>query len=173
MNYVGYTISNVQDRLIIKVKTSRISKLKRAIRRAITGQCVSTVWAFTPGKLLLQNIYRLLSTRDSWKSDLTISKEVIIEFKWWWTAVNHWNSVCTRPVAIQVTIKTDAPNLGLDAVCNGDWNKRVSCTSSNYRELMAILLAITPFRTILKYKSVHILSENITSIPYINHKGEL
>ena len=48
INYIEYTISNVQDRLIIKFKTSRISKLKRAIRRAMTGQCESTVWAVTP-----------------------------------------------------------------------------------------------------------------------------
>ena len=78
MNYVGYTISNVQDRLIIKVKTSRISKLKRTIRRAITGQCVSTVWAFTPGKLLLRNINaRFLGIR------IAISKKIITELKWW------------------------------------------------------------------------------------------
>ena len=83
ITYIGYTISNVQDRLIIKVKTSRISKLKRAIRRAMTCQCESTVWAVTPGKLLLRNIYRLLNTRDSWKSDLKISKKVITELKWW------------------------------------------------------------------------------------------
>lgn len=189
IDYIGYTIFNAQDKLIVKVQSSRISKLKRAIRRALTGrsikartlakiagQCVSTAWAVTPGKLLLRNIYRLLSTRDSWESDLTINKEAITELKWWLTAVNHWNSreVCTRPVEIQVI--TDASHLGWGAVCNGkiasgDWNKRVSCASSNYREMMAILLAIISFRTILKNKSVQILSDNITSIAYVNHKG--
>lgn len=36
---------------------------------------------------------------------------------------------------------------------------------------MAILLAIISFWAILKNKSVQILSDNITSIAYINHKG--
>lgn len=61
------------------MKSNRNLKLERDIRRAlreryikarslakIAGQCVSTLWAVTPGKLLLQNIYRLLSVRDSW-----------------------------------------------------------------------------------------------------------
>ena len=35
---------------------------------------------------------------------------------------------------------------------------------------MAILLAIISFRTIVKSRSVQILSDNITSIAYVNHK---
>lgn len=189
INYIGYTISNAQNKLIVKVQSCRISKLKRAIRRAlkeryikarslakIAGQCVSTAWAVTPGKLLLRNIYRLLSKRDSWDSNLAIGAEVVNELTWWLTAASHWNSreLCTRPVEIQVI--TDASHLGWGAVCNGkvasgDWNTRVSCASSNYREMMAIFLAIISFRAILKNKSVQILSDNITSIAYINHKG--
>ena len=55
-------------------------------------------------------------------------------------------------------------------IASGDWNKRVSCVSTNYRDMIAILLAIIPFRRILKSKSVQIMSDNITSIAYVNHK---
>lgn len=78
--------------MIVKVQSSRISKLKRAIRRAlkeryikarslvkIAGQCVSTAWAGTPGKLLLRNIYRLLSKRDSWARGTLCSYNVLLE----------------------------------------------------------------------------------------------
>lgn len=126
IDYIGYTISNAQNKLIVKVQSSRISKLNRAIRRAlkeryikvrslakIAGQCVSTAWAVTPGKLLLRNIYRLLSKRDSWDSNLAISGEVVTELTWWLIAVSHWNSreLCTRPVEIQVTVLRMPPTL--------------------------------------------------------------
>ena len=95
---------------------------------------------------------------------------------WLFTAVNNWNlgDVCTHPLEIQVI--TDAFQLRWDAVTNGkialdDWKKHVFCVSSNNREMMVILLAIIPFRTILKSKSVQILSNNISSIAYLNLKG--
>ena len=40
IDYIGYTIFNAQDKLIVKVQSSRISKLKRAIRRALTGRSI-------------------------------------------------------------------------------------------------------------------------------------
>ena len=42
INYIGYTFFNVQDKLIEKVQSSRISKLKlkRAIRRALPRKSV-------------------------------------------------------------------------------------------------------------------------------------
>ena len=189
IDYIGFTIIVKADKVFVKVQSKRIAKLKRSIRRALTnrsikarilakiaGQCVSTAWAVTPGKLLLRNTYRLLSTRETWDCTLILSKEVFTELDWWLRAVDHWNcrEICTRPIEIQVI--TDASHLGWGAVCNdkiasGDWNPRVSRESSNYREMLAILMALKSFQSVLRDKSVQILSDNITAIAYINHKG--
>ena len=42
INYIGYTFFNVQDKLVVKVQFSRISKLKlkRAIRRALPRRSI-------------------------------------------------------------------------------------------------------------------------------------
>ena len=42
---------------------------------------------------------------------------------------------------------------------------------SNVRELMAILLSIRAFRPLLSGKHIQILSDNVTSVAYINHQG--
>lgn len=52
------------ERAIRRVQRERYIKARSLVK--IAGQCVSTSWAVTPGKLLLQNIYRLLRVRDSW-----------------------------------------------------------------------------------------------------------
>ncbi len=54
---------------------------------------------------------------------------------------------------------------------SGEWNKRVSVQSSNYRELMAILMVITALRHDLGDKNIELLSDNITAIAYVNYKG--
>ena len=72
INYIGYTLRSDQGQVIIKAQATRVSKLKRSMRRAleqksvtfrflaqICGQCVSVAWVVQPGKLFLRHAYRL------------------------------------------------------------------------------------------------------------------
>ena len=47
----------------------------------------------------------------------------------------------------------------------------MSLEHSIYRELMAVLMALKSFGPSMKEKSIQILSENVTTVAYINHLG--
>ena len=53
----------------------------------------------------------------------------------------------------------------------GLWNARLSNKSSNHRKTMAVLLAMKAFTKQLQDKSVQIVSDNISTVAYINFQG--
>lgn len=189
IDYIGYNISSARGIIRVKAQAKRVAKLRRAIKKTISqdsvparqlakvlGLCVSVAWVVTPGKLFLRKAYRLLGTKQSWSDSLSLSEDVIQELEWWLNSVNYWNSkeICTE--SIQAQVITDASHLGWGAVYNGniasgDWNRRVSCLSSNEREMLAILMAIKAFASRLSGLTVQILTDNISAMAYINHQG--
>ena len=58
-----------------------------------------------------------------------------------------------------------------DKCAYGEWNRRLSNKSSNYRELMAVLLGLQSFAILLRGKTVQVLSDNITAIAYVTKLG--
>ena len=71
---------------------------------------------------------------------------------------------------------TDTSHLGWGAVSGlkeaaGPWNLRMSLEHSNYQELMVVLMALKSFGPSMKEKSIQILSDNVTTVAYINHLG--
>lgn len=72
-----------------------------------------------------------------------------------------------KPVEAQLV--TDASQTGWEAVLSGKQatgyrDKQVALIPSNYRESLAILLAIKAFEN-------EVLSENVAAVAYINHLG--
>ena len=62
--------------------------------------------------------------------------------------------------------------MGIEA--SGSWSKDISFQPSNFRELLVILKCIQSFQTELKnsnVKMLQILSDNITSVAYVNKLG--
>ena len=79
-----------------------------------------------------------------------------------------------KPVEAQLV--TDASQTGWEAVLSGKQatgyrDKQVALIPSNYRESLAILLAIKAFENDLKCKKVQVFSENVAAVAYINHLG--
>ena len=189
ISYIGYTLSSDQGQVRIKAQAARISKLKRSIRKAlqqksitfrclaqICGQCVSVAWVVQPGKLFLRSAYRLLGTRDCWASKVCLSTEVVRELEWWLDSVDQWNERLICSEQVQGQIVTDASHLGWGAVydgqvASGDWNVRVSFLSSNEREMLAILMALKAFSSLIRGKNIQVLTDNISAMAYVNHKG--
>ena len=191
LDYIGYTIrvGNANGLPFIAAQSRRITQLRRDIGRALkrpsisarslarlAGQCISIAWCVEPAKLMLRGVYRLLTTKSTWTSLLTLDSHTREDLLWWKEAITFWNgkSVCNRPIEAQVI--TDASHLAWGAVlgprqAGGDWDFATSRKSSNYRELFAILLALKSFLPDLVNKSIQILSDNITAIAYIQHKG--
>ena len=189
IKYLGYDIDTTGTYPVIRARKDRVNRIKRQIRTLLhkggasarviaktTGLCVSVAWAVTPGKLFLRHLYRLLSTKSSWDDVLLLNSHCVDELQWWLQAIDSWNfrEIKSHPVDSQLV--TDASHLGWGArlgklEAKGDWNYRVSCQSSNYRELLAILLAILAFRDQVTGRHIQILSDNVTALAYLRHKG--
>lgn len=189
IGFIGYTISSVGSKLLVKAQSQRVSSVKHTLRHILKhqsvsartlakalGKCVSVAWVVSPGKLFLRKSYRLLSSRLSWEDKLILTAEVTEELQWWLSSIDYWNAreVCSE--IIQAQVFTDASALGWGAVYNGrvasgDWNKRVSYLTSNEREMLAILMALKAFASLLQGLTVQFFTDNISARAYVNHMG--
>ena len=187
--FVGFNVSTYNNEPWIKVLPAKIRKLRRTIGRClnkttvtarelarIIGQCVAMTKAVIPGKLLLHNCYRTLSTKKDWNSTVTIDVYVKKDLIWWMDALKSWNGTPLCQKSVQAQIETDASSVGWGCLyknleASGTWNKIVGFRHSNYRELLAIYMALQTFRKQLAGLHVQVLSDNITSVAYINRLG--
>lgn len=190
IDYIGYIIDTHSEKYpVIRIPRCRIYKLRKDIKRVlrqeqvsarvlarVLGQCVSMTKAVLPGKLLLRNAYRVLAGKKSWEALLTLDQASRLDLEWWESAVDQWNGRVLAPQQVEAQVQTDASDSGWGAYFNGSeavgfWNKRMAMTPINYRELMAVMCAIKSFKSSLKNKNVQILSDNITTVAYLNHLG--
>ena len=189
IDYLGFEIDTSKEWPIIKAKKERIVRIKRQIRSVLrknkvkakvlaktAGLCISVAWAVTPGKLFLRHLYRLLGTKDSWNDELWLNDHCVAELNWWLKAVENWNFREIKPHSIDVQIVTDASKTGWGGTlgeleAKGDWDTFVSSQSSNYRELLAIFMCLYTFKSHIENKNVQVLTDNVTAMAYINHKG--
>lgn len=185
--YIGYKITT-EGQPLLKIPNTRIRKLKRSLvgvlqkthatarlLARIAGQCIAMTKAIIPGKLLLRNLYRLIAKKQTWDDLLEIDQATRQDLIWWKEAVHTWNGTPITVGHIDCQIETDASESGWGAVLGdqtaaGFWNVRLSRKHSNYREMMAILLALKTFKSI-QGKSVQVLTDNISAVAYINHLG--
>ena len=102
--FIGYLVDNSGDQAIIKIPKRRILNLKKDIKRClskckisarglvhISGQCVSMYKCIFPAKLQLRNLYRLLSTKRSWKVRLILDSHTVQDFNWMIDSLSKWN----------------------------------------------------------------------------------
>ncbi len=190
-DFIGYRLNTCNDdgKVWVQIPPERIRSVRHDIARLIStghgtaralarvaGQCVSMCKVILPSKLLLRNLYRLLSTRTSWQERLTIDSGTMSDLKWWQAALQSWNGRAVTNATIDVQLTTDASSSGWGAHLGplqamGHWNQRMSQEHSNYRELMAVMMAIQSFSKQLSGLSVQLLSDNITTIAYLNNLG--
>ncbi|GFR84553.1 reverse transcriptase [Elysia marginata] len=192
--YIGYIIDTNKEKgkIWIKIPKARITRLKQDIRLAlknqrisarglakIAGQCISMSKAVLPAKLLLRNIYRLLSSRSSWQDTLTLDPPSVRDLHWWLEAVSAWKGRSFHSESKEmIQIATDASSLGWGGTiigscmeAQGAWDFQTSAKSSNYRELTAVYPTLHSFLPIIRDKTVTIFSDNITTVANINLMG--
>ncbi len=191
IQYIGYTISTVNsDNLLwLFIPKSRVKKLRHDISRAlrsgkisarglarIAGQCVSMIKAILPGKLLLRNVYRLLKTRKTWQDTLVLDQGTIQDLNWWKEAPNHWNGLPIQDKPVDAQMTTDASSWGWgcqmgELQAQGIWTSSIAMKSSNYRELLTVLMALMSLKKHIQGKVLQILSDNVTTVCYVNMQG--
>ena len=187
---VGFALSTHGSRgPWLKVLPSKLRKLHRTIkqclsRNAITarslariiGQCVSMTRAIVPAKLLLRSVYHVLVTRNNWESLLALSPQVRNDLNWWLSPLKDWNGALLHNRTIEVQMEADASEKGWGGVlgnseAGGNWPLSVSYEHLNKRELFATYMTLQSLGDQLRGKSIQVLSDNITSVVYINRLG--
>ena len=189
--WIGYILSSTMSNGEpgIKIPHSRIIRLRKDIRRLLTqgyasarilariaGQCVAMSEVVLPAKLLLRNVYRLITSKTSWSTMLHLTPEARKDLEWWMIALTNWNGRPTARREIDLQITTDASSTGWGAWMGehqaaGFWTTGLSLMPSNYRELMAVQLALHSFLPNIRYKYVQIVSDNISTVAYLNNLG--
>ena len=195
--FIGFIVETCanEDSVKIRIPKERIQRVKRDIKRAlksgcvtarflacISGQLISMTKAILPTKLLLRNVYRLLARKRDWKDSLLLTEPVVGDLNWWLEALQFWNGRAFKSGSSEwVTIESDASmegwgirfidSSGSQQQAQGFWNKNMSMKHSNIRELTAIFLGLKTFRKTLKGKNILVLSDNVTSVAYINLQG--
>lgn len=191
--YIGYIINtNKGGNVWLEIPKCRVVKVKHDIKRIVqkgeasaralarvAGQLISFSRAVIPTKLLLRSIYRLIKTRCNWQSILQLNTECQTDLEWWLASLSAWNgrSVCLSN-AEKIQITTDASAIGWGGAivtqpqeAQGFWNPDIARSSSNSRELMAVLLSLRSFLPLISRKNVQVLTDNITTAAYINLQG--
>ena len=192
--YIGYDIdtTKAKDAVFISIPKDRIKKVKRDITKVlnkgqvsarglarITGQCISMSRAVLPAKLLLRNLYRLLQSRITWSDNILLDSHSITDLEWWLQSLSAWNGqTFKKDTRSLVQVTSDASKLGYGGTilhqnleAQGFWNYSIEHRSSNYRELLAVLMTLKSFLPFLRHKSVQFLSDNITTCAAINFQG--
>ena len=195
VSYLGFDIhcARHNDLPLITVPKSKVSKLKQDIARVlkrptvsarllarVAGRCISMMAAVFPAKLKLRNVYRMLNSRRTWDEAMSWSAEAREDLAWWITSLDGWNGrLLVPPATCDLQLSTDASGTGWGATlsapvgqtASGFWGPEVSAETSNFRELLAVYLALLSFKRLLYGKTVEILSDNVTVVALINRLG--
>ena len=135
---------------IITCLSSKVVTARQLAR--VTGQCISMTKAILPAKLILRNCYRCLKNKESWDSEIQLTKSAVKDLEWWLTALKGWNRAPLTSKVVDLQVRTDASSAGwggtvtskqgeiLDAA--GLWSREISYKHSNFRELMAVYMAL-------------------------------
>lgn len=195
--HLGFDIDSTGEPWI-RVTRKRLRKLKKCIGQSlhtgmvsarsisrIAGQCISMMKAILPAKLLLQNMYHFISTCKLWDEKVCLPDKVKSELQWWFDSLITWNGAPFKIKSVDCQLETDSSGTGWGVWMGnhasdqaaGLWTGWVAHKSINYKELLAVGMALQSFGPRLEGKTVQILSDNITTVACINrfysHSTEL
>ncbi len=142
----------------------------------MAGHCVSLARAVLPARLLLRNLFRDISRRSSWDSQIRLTPAAVHDLEEWLTGLSKWDGrvATTRP--FDEVLDTDASLGGWGAALKGlsatsaGWWKRQG-RHINELELKAVHRALKSLLPLLRGKSVLLRCDNITAVAYVKHLG--
>jgi len=195
--YLGFQFDTSGRRATIRVPSGKRRNIKHEIRRLlrvppslavpvrrvarIAGLLTSISHAVAPTRMMTHRLYRVISTRTTWNSAVHITAAARLDLEWWLDALDTWNGQAfVDRTAADYTMDTDASDLGWGAVlylptgdvhASGAWNSELRHSSINHRELLAVYLALKAFHPHLHDKAVHLRSDNVTTVCYVNRLG--
>jgi hypothetical protein len=129
---------------------------------------------------LLNAVRPLIQAGTRWDAPISLSDQTIETCAWWLAEFRHWNGVGIIPRDPTCRLTTDASTVAQGATIEfGDLKLRTQFEippgqqhrSSNWRELMAIRLALERYGSLLIGQVLEIRSDNWTSLRCIANQG--
>ena len=158
-------------------KTSTGPGLKAGVLPVRWPRLLENVYQWPrPAKHLLRSMYRVLRSRHSWQDVLLLDQSKLQDLHWRVAALKSWNDRAVLPYQTPFQMTTDASALAWGATQQGQnvqglWSFRISFKSSNYREVLAILLGLVSFLPCLQGRAVQVLTDIVSAAAYINFQG--
>ncbi len=144
----------------------------------VAGLCLSVSRAIAPAKLLLRNLYRDIANAPCWSAAVGLSDAARADLRWWIAALDGWNGACPLPRPADLTLSTDASDLGWGAAWDdrtacGSWTEAMAARPINERESMAVLNALRIWGASWAGKTVCVQCDNATTVAHLNGFGRL
>jgi len=144
---------------------------------SVVGYCCSLTRAVIPARMYLRDVYRCLGSNAQRDRLISLSPAALDNLRWWRDHLADWNGKTLLPLPIDRTLTTDASEFGwgghLDGtlLARGSFARVLRQSSSNKRELTAVLYSLHSFASHLRERSVLLLSDNATVVAHINNFG--
>ena len=143
----------------------------------LIGRMSATMLAVLPAPLCYRELQQLknraFATSQSYDTTVTLSKEAIVELRWWTRMLRDWNGRQILPPTPDLIIETDASLLGWGAASaqgstGGLWSEEERAYHINALELMGRAKTFAKGRQNIH---IHLRMDNRTAMTYINGMG--
>ncbi|XP_068136523.1 tyrosine-protein kinase RYK isoform X1 [Hyperolius riggenbachi] len=189
--FLGFIIDSVQQRILLPQE--KVQKIMSEVEKFNTFQTIkirqimqllgllSSVapaiqWALMHTRVLQSwMLSKWNKQQDTLDNTVTVEPHIKDSLRWWQTS-QHLTQGRLWSIPIQKILTTDASQTGWGAHVNkvqvqGLWNHSMAEQSSNFRELMAVKMAIMSTMHLLESCHVQVQSDNSTVVSYLNRQG--
>ena len=145
----------------------------------LTMRIQAATFAIFPARLYTRHLLyyknQVVKSDRDWDLPRPLDPASLQELQWWYDNLQKWNGRSMLTPTPTQTIYVDASNTGWGCCwgqqrAHGYWTPQEATQSINWRELKAAQLALKTFK-ILKNITILILTDNTTSLSYINKQG--
>ena len=128
-------------------------------------------------RFLQREVATCISSGLDWDHKISLSSSSRADLEWWLTCDMPLPSRSLAPFRPDITVTSDSSNQGwgaftsLDEEAFGFWSPEESSLHINVLESLAVLFAFQCFFREVRNVNVLIVSDNYTTVSYINHFG--
>jgi len=189
IDYLGFTL-NTESFPTISIQKAKRTSIRKEVSRLIKqdlvtarklarllGLLIANAPAIEPTKIMTRNLFFCLRSKTSWADLIYLDPDAKEELIWWRQNIKNWSSTNIAPSLPTITLSTDASKTGWGAsletrvMVSGFFPLTTQNRSSNYRELMAVLLSTQRLQERLKGRNIQLFTDNFTTLTYINGQG--
>ena len=194
ITYLGFVLNS--ETMTIRITTQRALKIKKSCQLILSlnvmtvhkfsktiGLMVASFQGVKYGKLHYRRCDNhktkvLKEGKGNFQTRMKLNAGCKDDLLWWVQNIESAFHSVVSPTP-EITLETDASAIGWGACVRGDrmkrtggkWSKDESRQHINYLELLAVWLGIQCFVQGRKNACIKVLSDNTTTVAYLNHMG--